>query len=103
GIAAFQEAGYLPEAMVNYLALCGWSPGTDEEVFSLDELVERFELERVSPTGGIFDHAKLDWFNGIYIRKLSPGELAQRMRPFLGALADGPSDEDLAAIAALLQ
>jgi len=102
-IEAFQQAGYLPEALLNYLALCGWSPGTDEEIFSLDELVERFELERVSPTGGIFDHAKLDWFNGIYMRKLSPAELAARMRPFLGALAEGVSDDRLEPIAALVQ
>jgi glutamyl-tRNA synthetase len=103
GIEAFQEAGYLPEALLNYLALCGWSPGTDEEIFTLDELVERFELERVSPTGGIFDHDKLDWFNGIYIRKMSPAELAQRMRPFLDTLADDVSDRLLEAIAGLLQ
>jgi len=103
GIEAFQEAGYLPEALINYLALCGWSPGTDEEIFSLDELVERFELDRVSPAGGIFDHDKLDWFNGIYIRKMVPAELAQRMRPFLGDAADRVSDEQLEAIAALLQ
>jgi glutamyl-tRNA synthetase len=102
-IEAFQQAGYLPEALLNYLALCGWSPGTDEEIFSLAELVERFELERVSPTGGIFDHDKLDWFNGIYIRKMRPGELARRVRPFLGALAEGVPDHELEAIAALLQ
>jgi glutamyl-tRNA synthetase len=103
GIDAFQSAGYLPEALINYLALCGWSPGTDEEIFSLPELVERFEIERVSPTGAIFDHAKLDWFNGLYIRKLAPADLARRMRPFLGAKAEGVSDEELTAIAALLQ
>src|SRR6266545_1473896 len=103
GIAAFQEAGYLPEALTNYLALCGWSPGTDEEIFSLPELVERFELERVSPTGAIFDHDKLDWFNGIYIRNLSAAELANRMRPFLGDAAAGAPDAQLEAIAALLQ
>ncbi len=103
GIAAFQEAGYLPEALINYLALCGWSPGTDEEVFSLSDLVERFDLGRVSPTGAIFDHDKLDWFNGIYIRNLSGAELAKRMRPFLGEAAHDVSDSQLEAIAALLQ
>src|SRR6266540_6245093 len=103
GIAAFQEAGYLPEALTNYLALCGWSPGTDEEIFSLPELVDRFELERVSATGAIFDHDKLDWFNGIYIRNLTAIELADRMRPFLRDLADGAPDAQLDAIAALLQ
>lgn len=103
GIAAFQEAGYLPEALINYLALCGWSPGSDEEVFSLPDLVKRFDLGRVSATGAIFDHAKLDWFNGIYIRNLAPAELAKRMRPFLGEAANGVADSQLEAIAALLQ
>lgn len=82
-IAAFQEAGYLPEALLNYLALCGWAPPGDREVLSLPELVELFSLERVSRTGAIFDHAKLDWFNGVYIRSLSPEELANRLRPFV--------------------
>jgi glutamyl-tRNA synthetase len=103
GIEAFQQAGYLPEALLNYLALCGWSPGTDEEIFSLTELVERFELERVSPTGAIFDHDKLDWFNGIYIRQLAPAELAARMRPFLGPAAEDVADRELGAMAGLLQ
>ncbi|HZT07906.1 MAG TPA: glutamate--tRNA ligase [Chloroflexota bacterium] len=103
GIAAFQEAGYLPEAMLNYLALCGWSSGTDDEILSLPDLVARFTLDRVSRTGAIFDHAKLDWFNGIYIRALPPAELAARIRPFLGP--DGASADDayLAAIAGLIQ
>jgi glutamyl-tRNA synthetase len=103
GIAAFQEAGYLPEALLNYLALCGWSSGTDDEVLSLGQLVERFSLDRVNRTGAIFDHAKLDWFNGIWIRSLSPEDLARRMRPFLGEHAAGTQDPTLEAIAALLQ
>jgi glutamyl-tRNA synthetase len=103
GIAAFQEAGYLPEAMINYLALCGWSSGTDDEVLSLPELVERFSLDRVNRTGAIFDHAKLDWFNGIYIRSLAVADLAQRIRPFLGSLANGVDDEYLTRVAALIQ
>lgn len=103
GIAAFQEAGYLPEAMLNYLALCGWSSGTDDEILSISELVERFSLERVNHTGAIFDHAKLDWFNGQYLRTLPVPDLARRMRPFLGAMADGVPDATLEPIAAVLQ
>ncbi len=103
GIAAFQEAGYLPEALLNYLALCGWAPSGDQEVLSLDELVEQFSLERVNHTGAIFDHAKLDWFNGIYIRALSPEELADRLLPFLPPAAATISRRQLAAIAALIQ
>lgn len=103
GIAAFQEGGYLPEAMVNYLALCGWSPGTDEEVFSLPELVQRFSLERVSRSGAIFDHAKLEWFNGRSIRALDPTELAGRLRPFLDETAQQADRSRLVPIAGLLQ
>ncbi|MEA2640193.1 MAG: glutamyl-tRNA synthetase [Chloroflexota bacterium] len=103
GIAAFQEAGYLPEALRNYLALCGWSPGTEQELFTLDELIEQFDLERVNQTGAIFDHAKLDWFNGMYIRALPPEELARRLRPFLGYASVTLPDADLTAIAALFQ
>jgi glutamyl-tRNA synthetase len=103
GITAFQEAGYLPEALLNYLALCGWSSGDDEEIFSLDELVQRFVLERVNKTGAIFDHAKLDWFNGIYLRTLGASELARRMRPFLGPEGRKAEKEYLVSIAALVQ
>jgi glutamyl-tRNA synthetase len=103
GIAAFEEGGYLPEAMVNYLALCGWSPGTDEEVFSLPELVRRFALERVSKSGAIFDHDKLEWFNGLHIRAQSPADLAERMRPFLPGKNRDIAAERLEPIARLLQ
>ena len=80
---------------------CGWSSGTEDEVLSLPELVERFSLDRVNRTGAIFDHAKLDWFNGIWIRKLPTAELAQRMRPFLGEAAAGADDATVTAIAGL--
>ncbi|MPZ14867.1 MAG: hypothetical protein GEU73_10680 [Chloroflexi bacterium] len=63
----------------------------------------RFSLERVSRTGAIFDHAKLDWYNGIYIRSLSPAELARRMRPFLGPEAPGADDPTLTAVTTLVQ
>jgi glutamyl-tRNA synthetase len=103
GIAAFQEAGYLPEALLNYLALCGWAPSGDQEVLSLDELVEQFSLERVNRTGAIFDHAKLEWFNGLYMRAMSPDELASRLLPFLPPEAAAISRDQLVAITALIQ
>jgi glutamyl-tRNA synthetase len=102
-IAKFRDAGYLPEALLNYLALCGWAPsGGEEEVLALDELVQQFSLERVNRTGAIFDHAKLDWFNGIYIRALSPESLADRLVPFVPAAAHVERAR-LAAITALIQ
>ena len=82
-IAAYREQGYLPEAMVNFLAFLGWSPGTEEEIFTLDELVARFEIEKVHPAGAIFDQARLDHLNGVYIRARSDEQLALLLRPFV--------------------
>ncbi|MEO5987184.1 MAG: glutamate--tRNA ligase [Candidatus Limnocylindria bacterium] len=88
-ITAYREEGYLPEAFVNFLAFLGWSPGTEEEIFSLDELAERFELEKVHKGGAIFDRDRLDHLNGVYIRALSDEQLALRLRPWVpDAIAD---------------
>jgi glutamyl-tRNA synthetase len=89
-ITAYREQGYLPEAMVNFLAFLGWSPGTEEEIFSLAELAERFEIGEVHKAGAVFDKDRLDYLNGVYIRSLADGQLALRLRPFLPAgLDDG--------------
>lgn len=72
--------GYLPQALTNFLALLGWNPGTTQEVFSLQELVETFSLERVQKAGAIFDTEKLDWLQGQWIRKLSPEEFLTYIR-----------------------
>ncbi len=69
-IGYYKEQGYLPEAMINFLALIGWNPGTDREIFSLDELVEGFSLERVQKSGAVFNVEKLNWLNREYIKKL---------------------------------
>ena len=82
-ITAYREQGYLPEAMVNFLAFLGWSPGTEEEIFSLAELAERFEIGEVHKAGAVFDKDRLDYLNGVYIRSLADGQLAYRLRPFL--------------------
>ncbi|HEX9609566.1 MAG TPA: glutamate--tRNA ligase family protein, partial [Candidatus Limnocylindria bacterium] len=82
-VAAYREQGYLPEAMVNFLAFLGWSPGTEEEIFTLDELVARFEIEKVHHAGAIFDQARLDHLNGVYIRARSDEQLALLLRPFV--------------------
>ncbi len=83
----FKEQGYLPEAMVNYLALLGWNPGSEREKFSLSELEQVFDLARVQRSPAMFDWQKLDWLNGQYIRDLSEDELAERLRPFLPELS----------------
>jgi glutamyl-tRNA synthetase len=87
GAASVQElrdAGYLPEAVCNYLALLGWGAGDDETVLSRNELIERFTLERVSHNPARFDEVKLKWLNGVYIRKLPVAELTRRLEAFTG-------------------
>jgi glutamyl-tRNA synthetase len=77
--------GFVREALVNYLAYLGWSPGTDEDLLSLDEIVERFDLAAVQKGGAIFDRARLEWLNGQWIRRLTDDDLARRLLPFLEA------------------
>ncbi len=85
-LGLYRELGYLPEAMVNYLALLGWNPGTEHEIFSMAELEQVFDLDRVQKSPAMFDWLKLDWLNGHYIRALSDDELARRLQPFLPEL-----------------
>jgi glutamyl-tRNA synthetase len=84
GVDEFADAGYLAEAMVNFLALLGWAPDGETTIMSRDELVQRFSLERVSPSPAQFDYAKLDWMNGVYLRALSEDEYAHRLIVWLG-------------------
>jgi len=80
----FRTEGYLPEAMMNFLALLGWAPDGETTLMASDELIERFSLERVSPSPSQFDYAKLDWMNGVYLRGLSTQEFAHRLLLWLG-------------------
>ena len=82
-VADFREHGYLPEALVNYLALLGWSPGEGEEILPVDELVRRFELERVSHSAAVFDPGKLAWMSRHYIRERSASTLVREVWPYL--------------------
>ncbi len=84
-VEQFRADGYLPEAMVNYLALIGWSPGTEEEVFSMDDLIAKWRIDQVQKAGGKWDRDRLDWFNGVWIRKLSDEDLVGRLDAFLPA------------------
>ena len=79
----FQRKGYLPEALVNYLALIGWSPEDNQEIFSIDELEKSFSLKRVSKSGGVFDVKKLNWMNTHYIREADLEELTRLAIPYL--------------------
>ncbi|MFQ5947859.1 MAG: glutamate--tRNA ligase [Acidimicrobiia bacterium] len=84
-IRAYREAGYLPEAMLNYLALLGWSPGDDETIVDVDEMIGRFDLSTVSKNPAIFDVEKLQWLNGVYMRQLPPKEFTVRALPMIEA------------------
>ncbi|MGI9144982.1 MAG: glutamate--tRNA ligase [Chloroflexota bacterium] len=79
----FREEGFLPEALVNFLALQGWSMPDGREIFSFDDIVANFDVERFSPVGPIFDVDKLDWMNGKYIEALDDDEFLRRAAPFL--------------------
>jgi glutamyl-tRNA synthetase len=83
-VSEFRADGYLPEALLNFLALLGWAPDGETTIMSRDELVARFELERVSPSPAQFDYAKLDWLNGVYLRALEPDVFAHRLVLWLG-------------------
>jgi glutamyl-tRNA synthetase len=82
-VEEFRAKGYLPEALVNFLALLGWSYDDKTTIMSRDELVERFSLERVGSSPATFDYAKLDWMNGVYLRALPPEEFAARLVAYL--------------------
>ncbi len=73
----YREAGFFPEAVVNFLALLGWNPGTEQEIFSLDELIQIFSLERVNKSGARFDPEKNNWYNQQWLQRKSDGELAE--------------------------
>jgi glutamyl-tRNA synthetase len=86
-LAIYREQGYLPEALINYLALLGWNPGTAQEIFSFDELIDAFSFDRVQHGGARFDWEKLNWIDGEYIRALGDAELATRLAPFVPKVA----------------
>ena len=102
GDASFQDLvakGYLPEAIINYIALLGWNPGNDEEIFSLDELKKIFSVERLNRSPAIFDIVKLTWMNGQYIRKLSEAEFLDYARPYIeGSLKRKVDIQDLCRV-----
>lgn len=86
-ILDYRADGYLPEAMINILALIGWNPGTEKELFSMDELIAAFDLAQVQKSGGVFNEDKLSWFGHEHILRLSDSELEARLAPFLAQAA----------------
>jgi glutamyl-tRNA synthetase len=82
-VLEFRDQGYLPDALLNFLALVGWSLDDRTDIISREELIRNFSLERVSKTAAIFNHEKLKWMNGVYVRKLNTDDFAERCKPFL--------------------
>ena len=78
----FRAQGYLPEALINFVALLGWNRGDDQEIFSIDELIESFTLERINKSGAIFNREKLDWMNGVHIRQIPQQQYFAYASPF---------------------
>lgn len=81
-VQTYEKQGYLPQALVNFLALLGWHPQDDQELFSLNDLAGRFDIHRVQKAGAIFNLEKLHWFNNLYIKNLSLDELDQQLKPY---------------------
>jgi glutamyl-tRNA synthetase len=108
-VADYRAQGFLPEALVNFLSLLGWSTGTEEEILSLDDIAGRFDLEHVQKGGAIFDKDRLEWLNGQWIRKLEPEDLIERLLPFLeadrqaGRIDRIPTPEELRPLIPIIQ
>lgn len=105
-VGEYKEQGYLPEALANFIALLGWSPGGDREIMSLKEMAELFSLEGLNPSPSVFDPDKLNWMNGVYLRQLSPEELVDRAWPFLqkaGLVSGDPPTAERAYVGEVLK
>ncbi len=105
----YRAEGFIREGLLNYFSYLGWSPGTEEDVLSIEEVIEKFDIDKVQKGGARFDRSRLEWLNGQWIRRLEPDELIDRLRPFLqAALVDGridrlPSDGEVGALLPVVQ
>lgn len=95
--------GYLPEAMLNFIASLGWNDGTEQEIFTVNELIEKFRLDRVQRSGARFDEKRLEWMNGQHIRRLQLDDLYQRVSPFWPASAKQADDASKRQVLGLVQ
>jgi glutamyl-tRNA synthetase len=82
-VLEYRDGGYLPEAVVNFIAFLGWSPGTEQDIFTMEQLIPAFDLSKIQPSPAIANLERLDWLNGQFIRRLSPEELAARLTPLM--------------------
>jgi glutamyl-tRNA synthetase len=102
-VREFRAAGYLPEALSNFLCNVGWSFGDDREVFSLEEAIPRFDLRDVNPAPARLPYSKLEWLNGVYIRQMAPGRLAEAVAPYLPEAGRPANRETLVRAIPLIQ
>lgn len=98
----YRAAGFLPEAMVNFMATIGWNDGTEQEIYTVPELIQKFSLDRVQRSGGIFDEKRLVWLNGAHIRRLNLEELFNRVDSFWPSSAQTASDDYKKAVLTLV-
>ena len=96
--SGYRESGYLPEAVINILAHLGWNPGTEQELFSMNELIQQFSLERVGKHGSKFDPEKAKWFNHQYMQRKSDDELSLLLKPYLEQHGASPSNDYLGKV-----
>jgi len=104
GDASFQDLvkkGYLPEAILNYIALLGWAPESEQEIYSLEELIKVFDIKRISKSPAIFDIDKLTWMNGMYLRAMSEEKFYETVKPYIEEAIKRPVDK--MAVARILQ
>jgi glutamyl-tRNA synthetase len=108
-VADYVAQGFLKEALVNYFSFLGWSPGTDEDVLTVDEIADRFELDKVQKGGARFDRERLEWLNGQWIRRLADDDLVDRLTPFTeaafvaGQIDRQPGEDELRALLPLVR
>ncbi len=102
-IGEYREQGYLPESLLNFMVLLGWSLDGSTEVVTLQQIIDNFTLDRITKSAAIFDQDKLLWMNGVYIRELAPGDLARRMSEYIPRPLDDGERDYLCAIAPLVQ
>lgn len=96
----YKHEGYLPEALINYLVLIGWTPPGDKEILSKQEIIEKYDLKKMNKAAAAWNHQKLDWINGEYIRAMSDEELTQRLHEYL---VDHPQKERIAEVVPLIK
>ena len=102
-VTEYRDQGYVAEAIVNFIALLGWSPGDDREIMSREEMIEAFSVEGIGKSGSVFDIEKLQWMNGVYLREMAPEAYAAAAKPFVRAAFGEDLDDGYVGKAVLLE